>query len=245
MLHRLAQGWNQLRCMVDAKRRRLNAPEEIAEKQAEPRINALSGLSDFLLDAVSVGLPAEALARLRRTSQEALSRIGHENHVVFLVSGRKLPGLERLQGAKVKTLHDLHRAEMPLLTAVLCIFDFASTTPEYDDESIAAMSTFAATLRDHPRLFLKVEGHGQPGAPEPLASTLARERADLVADEFQSRFGVAPGRLKITHQSNRCPRFEDPEKNRRVELSIIDAVEAEKEQDCLPSRLSRGGNGRA
>jgi len=226
--------------MVDAKRRRLNPPEEVAfENQIEPRINLL-GLSDFLLDAVSIGLPAEALARLRRTSKEALSRIGHENHVLFLVSGRKLPGLERLKGAKVKTLHDLHRAEMPLLEAVLCIFDFASTTPEYDDESIAAMSTFAATLRDYPRLFLKVEGHGQPGAPEPLASTLARERADLVAEEFQSRFGVAPGRLKITHRSNKCPRFEDPDKNRRVELSVFDAVEAEKEQVVLPSRFSRG-----
>lgn len=184
--------------------------------------------SDFLIYVACDGLPAASLARLRRSCTECFAKVAHEHHIARLATERKLPGLDKLRKEgvfEIKTLHELYRAETPSLEAVLCIFGFASTEPHYDEESRNIMSHFVAILNEYPQLTLLVEGHGQPGAPEPLASDLAKQRAEVVSKEFQKCYSVSRRRIEITHRSNKCPRFADPEQNRRVELSLLDAKE--------------------
>merc|ERR1712039_524465 len=122
--------------------------------------------------------------------------------------------------AQLTSLSDLHVAETASMEAVLCIFGFASTNPQFDEDTVCTMRKFSDLLKKHTQLKLKIVGHGQPGAPEPLASQLAMERAENVAKEFIRAHGLSSQRMILTHCSNRQPRYSSNEKNRRVELSI-------------------------
>eukprot|EP00930_Biecheleria_cincta_P048649 TRINITY_DN33929_c0_g1_i1.p1 TRINITY_DN33929_c0_g1~~TRINITY_DN33929_c0_g1_i1.p1 ORF type:complete len:146 (-),score=18.39 TRINITY_DN33929_c0_g1_i1:318-716(-) len=130
------------------------------------------------------------------------------------------------------------------MEAVLCIFGFASTEPNFDEQTVTTMKQFAELLQRFPKMKLQIVGHGQPGAPEPLASNLAKRRAKNVADEFKRSHGLTSDRMLLTHCSNRQPRFSDSEKNRRVELSIVSGnsgVTAKRAGKCvLRSRVGLG-----
>merc|ERR1712151_1487557 len=117
-----------------------------------------------------------------------------------------LPGLPKMESegkSNITTLRDLRIAETPSMEAVLCIFGFASTEPHFDEETSNTMAKFAELLREYSQVQLQIVGHGQPGAPEPLASDLAQERADNVASEFARRHGVPVDRMVLSHCSNR------------------------------------------
>jgi len=153
----------------------------------------------------------------------------------------------RLESSGIKnisSLSDLHIAEIPSMEVVLCIFGFASTDPEFDTETTITMRKFAELLRQHTQLKLKIVGHGQPGAPEPLASNLAQQRAENVAREFTCAHGIPLERMVLSHCSNRKPRFSNSEKNRRVELSIITShCSSNKAKTSKPSMFWRLGHG--
>lgn len=197
--------------------------------------------SDFLILAVCGGLDSALIARLRFCCRDMHGKVGHAAHVAFLVNERRsrLPGLRKLESAgtpSIMSLRDLRIAETPSMEAVLCIFGFASTEPHFDDETVDTMAQFAELLREYSELQLQIEGHGQPGAPEPLASNLAQERADNVAIEFTRKHGVPSARMKLGHCSNRNPRYRDAEKNRRVELSVVSSMSTKSQ--TRPSRSS-------
>lgn len=182
--------------------------------------------SEFLAQVVCDFLDARSIALLRDSCSEFYEQVGHASHVQILVRERseQLPGLAQLAShgiVRVSSLSDLHIAENAVMEAVLCIFGFASTEPDFDEQTVSTMKQFAKLVQRFPQTKLQVVGHGQPGAPEPLASNLAKRRAKNVADEFQRSHGLTLDRILLTHCSNRQPRFSDPEKNRRVELSIV------------------------
>jgi len=138
--------------------------------------------------------------------------------------------------ASVTSLRDLHIAEQPYLAATLHLFGFASARPNLDHAANGILAAFAAALRDYPETRVKIEGHGQPGAPEPIASSLALQRAENIAAALVSFHGVARERMEVTHNSNRTPRYSNPDLNRRVELSLIQPVQ--------PARQTVRKNGR-
>jgi len=180
----------------------------------------------YLLHTVAAMLPSPTLARLQMCCKDSLEQVGTKDHILrlFKERGDSLPGLARLQHAGIVTpqvLEELYFAEVPSPEAVLCIFDFASVEPEFDEETVATMKQFAEALAEHPKLQLRIVGHGQPGAPEPLASNLAMQRAEEVKLQFMSAHGICSQRMQVTHCSNKMPRFRDPDKNRRVELSVV------------------------
>lgn len=186
----------------------------------------LFALSDFIIFAVAAWLPAQSLARLMRTCTTNSARVGTEQHIASLILERVLPGIaaaDKEWAMAISTLRALHRAETPSMEAVLCMFGFASRLPKFDDTTRRTLKEFAALLNRHPLLHVSVEGHSQPGAPEPIASNLALERAELIAKEMHDNYGVDRSRIRIAHHSNRRPRFPDMDRNRRVELSVFEA----------------------
>jgi len=123
--------------------------------------------------------------------------------------------------AVIQDLEELFVLEHPRKEVILQVFGFASATPQWNLHASRTLEEFAELLEQYPSLEIRIEGHGQPGAPEPIASTLAWQRADFTAEELNTRHNVPRNRMDVLHQSNNCPRYlDDPDANRRVELSV-------------------------
>lgn len=104
-------------------------------------------------------------------------------------------------------------------------------------EKIASVSRM---INRHPTLLCAmVEGHTQPGAPEPIATILSQKRAELVARVLTSHYGVAKERISIDWHSSRKPLDEislgspDPSasQNRRAEITTIISLHRREECD--------------
>jgi len=195
---------------------------------------------DYVLQFACNYLRAESIALLRKTCIEIAHQVGHEAHVQNIARLRLGPecGSRKVDWTSVRSLEDLHAAEKPSLNVTLQIFGFASSEPNFDEKTQETLSEYAGLLSRHPEVRVQIEGHGQPGAPEPIASTLARERAEKVAEELQLHHSVSRDRMWVTHCSNRCPRFQDPNRNRRVEMSIIDGLPNRRKKKSRTGRWS-------
>jgi len=119
------------------------------------------------------------------------------------------------------TAQGLYISEHPRLQVAMSVFEFGEATPRVHGDHADVLLWISEQLKLFPGLVLRVEGHGQPGAPEPVASELAWARAVNLGLLMDYRYKVPCDRVHLTHRSNVHPRYEDEDQCRRVELLMI------------------------
>lgn len=185
------------------------------------------GLHD-LREFVLHHLPAISIARFSAVSQ-ALRRELTAPETVHWVARAKKEDLF-LHPDRISTLEHLHLASSKPRAWVVH-FEFACLSiEEVPAEARGMMEEAVALLRRHPdALRVRVDGHTQQGAPEPIATMLSQQRAELVAHSLAYHYQVARDSIDVAWHSSRQPidnivlgdEDEDASRNRRADITLI------------------------
>lgn len=174
--------------------------------------------STEVLEMVSVLLDASSIARLSTGWAAAAKALTSPSFIRYVATTRR--SLLSVDPRSISTLEQLHcvsRYGTP--SHWVLRFEFACL--ELDDLPANTQRTLAEVaelLKRHQCLCAVVEGHTQQGAPEPLATELSKERAELVARALVHIHHIEPDRINCLWHSNR--RSSPGAEARRVEITV-------------------------
>lgn len=193
---------------------------------AAPSVCLLMGLSEFVIERVAAMLDAKSIVLLSKSAQMLNKQLQSLDFIRWVARLRQ----EQLHidPAQVGTLEHLYiGSQAP--GHWLIHFGFASLqVPNLPEESACKVADAAALLKRHPDLKVQVDGHTQPGAPEPMATKLSQLRAELVARSIVMH-GVDQSQILVDWHSSRKPLdnigigddFAEASLNRRVEMTML------------------------
>jgi len=206
---------------------------------------ALLDLPEFVIERCAAFLPAESIAHLVAACAACREQLHSAEVINWLARTRE--GSLFLRADRIWSLETLAVAAVqPPAETVL--FEFGCLDIANEDEISEGLQAVADLLRRHPAVGLRVrvDGHVQLGAPEPIATHLSKQRAEVVARALVDVYRLDKEAIDVYwHSSDRQVddiKLQHPNaaasRNRRTEVRVVydaiggDAPENAEEENC-------------
>ena len=189
---------------------------------------ALLDLPEFVIERCAAFLPATSIAHLVSTNAVVREQLNSSEVINWLARTRE--GALFIRADRIWTLQTLAIAEIrPPHETVL--FEFGCLDIANEEDISAGLRSVAALLSRFPDagIRVRVDGHVQLGAPEPIATHLSKQRAEVVARAMVEVYRLDKEAIDVYwHSSDRqidSIYLQHPNaaasRNRRAEVTVV------------------------